>query len=157
MDLITLALAQAFAKATPGTAAAYAAAAQESAEAAAASAAVVSPSNLDDVAYILGGVAPVEVVNPEVVTVSGSVVAITGELNKRYVCGTVSNIVILPVQNGITDVIFASGATPAALTVPPGVVFPAWFDASALSANTVYEISIQDGIYAAVAYWAVGT
>lgn len=156
MDLITLALAQAFAQATPGTAAAYAAAAQESAEAAAASAAAVSPSNTEDVAYILGGVAPVEVVNPEVVTVSGSTVAITGELNKRYVCGTVTSISITPVQNGITDVIFGSGATPAALTVPNTVIFPAWFDATSLSANAVYEISIQDGAYAAVAYWGVG-
>ena len=61
MDLITLALAQAFAKTTPGTAAAYAAAAEESAGAAQESAAAAArsaegcnPSNADDVAYILG-------------------------------------------------------------------------------------------------------
>jgi hypothetical protein len=84
--------------------------------------------------------------------ITGSTPAIEGA--GAYVCGTVTSISITPAQNGITDVIFTSGTTPAVLTVPNNVVFPAWFDKSNLEANTTYEININ-GVYAAVAKWVV--
>jgi hypothetical protein len=52
---------------------------------------------------------------------------------------------------------FTSGSTAAVLTVPNTIIFPEWFDATALEADKVYEISVVDGVYAAVGIWAVGT
>ena len=86
-------------------------------------------------------------------TVSGSTPTITGVTNKRYVCGEVSTISITPPNSGIIDVIFESGSTPTVLTIPNTVKFPSWFDATALEANTTYEINIMDGVYAAVMTW----
>ena len=153
MDLITLALAQAFAQATPGTAAAYAAAAQESATDAANSAASVTPSNADDVAYITGG-AVTNTYAPATDVISGTAVSIAAVENHRYVCSDeVLTLSITPAANGVTDVLFASGSTPTVLTLPNTVVLPTWFDATALETNTVYEISILDGVYCTVATW----
>ena len=154
MDLITLALAQAFAKATPGTAAAYAAAAQESAEAAAASAASVTPSNEDDVAWITDG-AVTNTYAPATDVISGTAVSITAVENHRYVCADeVLTLSITPAANGVTDVLFKSGSTPTVLTVPNDVVWVDWFNPSALQANVVYELSIIDGKYGTVGIWA---
>ena len=86
-------------------------------------------------------------------SVSGSTPTITGVANHRYVCGEVSTISITPPSSGICDVIFESGSTAAVLTVPNTVIFPVWFDATALEANVIYEINIMDGIYGAVMSW----
>ena len=154
MDLITLALAQAFAKATPGTAAAYAAAAQESAEAAAASAARVTPSNEDDVAYITNGVIT-NTYAPATDVISGTAVTITAVENHRYVCSDeVLTLSITPAANGVTDVLFKSGSTPTVLTLPNTVELPDWFDATSLATNVTYELSILDGKYCSVALWS---
>ena len=88
-----------------------------------------------------------------VVTVTGSTPAITGESGKRYVCGTVDSISITPPGTGIIDVVFSSGTTPTVLTVPNTVRFPAWFNSASLDASTTYEINIMDGINGAVMAW----
>lgn len=88
--------------------------------------------------------------------ISGTTPSIIAEENGRYVCGTVSTISITPCAQGICDVQFTSGSTATVLTIPNTVIFPEWFDPEALEADKVYEISIVDGIYAAVGIWAVG-
>ena len=92
-------------------------------------------------------------VAPEPVTVSGSTPSITAAANTRYICGTVSTLTFTPSATGICDVRFTSGSTPTVLTVPSTVLWPDWFDPTALEANTRYEINIMDGIYGAVAVW----
>ena len=87
-------------------------------------------------------------------TVSGATPAITALENYRYKCGTVTSISFTPCASGVCDVIFTSGSTAAALTVPNTVKFPAWFDAANLETNTVYEINVLDGVYGAVTSWA---
>lgn len=87
------------------------------------------------------------------VYVESSTPTIIAEANTRYVCDEVTTISITPTQTGVTDVVFASGATPTALTVPATVLFPAWFDPTDLYSNVIYEISIMDGIFGAVAMW----
>ena len=89
-------------------------------------------------------------------TISGSTPSIIAEENCRYVCGEVSTISITPCAQGICDVQFTSGSTAAVLTIPNTVIFPEWFDPTTLETDKVYEISVVDGIYAAVGIWAVG-
>lgn len=91
---------------------------------------------------------------PLVETVSGITPTITGQPNVRYVCGEVSTITITPPASGSVDVIFESGSTATTMTVPSTVKWPAWFDAEALEANTIYEVLITDGIYGSVMTWA---
>ena len=86
-------------------------------------------------------------------TVSGSTPSIIAQANHRYVCGTVSSISITPCASGVCDVIFASGSTPAVLSLPSTVKLPAWFAAGTLEANTTYEINILDSVYGAVMAW----
>lgn len=85
--------------------------------------------------------------------ISGTTATITGEANTRYMCGELTSINITPPSVGSMDVLFTSGSTPTVLTVPNTVIFPAWFDKTALATNTVYEINIMDGIYGAVMAW----
>ena len=89
-------------------------------------------------------------------TISGTTPSIIAEENGRYVCGEVSTISFTPSSQGICDVQFTSGSTAVVLTVPNTVKFPEWFDSTSLETDTVYEISIVDGVYAAVGTWAVG-
>lgn len=93
-------------------------------------------------------------VTPEPVTVSGSTPSITAQANTRYICGTVTTLTFTPSATGVCDVQFTSGSTPTVLTVPSTVLWPDWFDPTALEANTRYEINIMDGIYGAVAAWS---
>ena len=95
-----------------------------------------------------------EVEIPLVETVSGTTPSITGQPNTRYNCGEVSTLSITPPSAGSIDVIFDSGSTPAVITVPNTVRWPAWFDATALEADTTYEILITDGVYGSVMTWA---
>jgi len=94
-----------------------------------------------------------EVGGYSVETVIGATPTIAGVENVRYVCGTVTAISITPPESGVIDVMFKSGATPAVLTVPDAVVFPDWFDKTALEANRMYEINFEDGEFAAVMSW----
>lgn len=87
------------------------------------------------------------------IEVTGADPVIVAESGKRYVCGEVDSISITPPDSGIIDVLFASGTTPAVLTVPDTVIFPDWFDPTSLDASTVYEINIMDGVYGAVMVW----
>ena len=91
-----------------------------------------------------------------VTTITGTTPSIVAEENGRYVCGEVSTLSLTPCAQGICDIQFQSGSPATVLTVPNTVLFPEWFDASALETNKVYEISIVDGVYAAVGIWAVG-
>ena len=87
-------------------------------------------------------------------TVTGTDVTINGNPNVRYVCGEVTSISIIPPAQGIIDVMFISGATPAVLTLPSNVQTPSWFLAASLDANTIYDILITDGVYGSVMTWA---
>ena len=87
----------------------------------------------------------------EDVEVTGATPSITGEANKRYICGTVTSISITPPESGMIDVVFVSGSTAATLTAT-GVTFPEWFTGT-LEANTRYEINVLDG-YGVVTTWA---
>lgn len=89
----------------------------------------------------------------QTVTVTGTTPVITATQNTRYVCGEVTSLDFTPSANGICDVIFTSGSTVTVLTLPSTVILPSWFDATALEANTTYEISISDGVYGAVIVW----
>ena len=91
-----------------------------------------------------------------VTTITGTTPSIVAEENGRYVCGTISTLSFTPCAQGICDIQFQSGSPATVLTVPNTVLFPEWFDATTLEANKVYEISIVDGVYAAVGIWAVG-
>ena len=90
-----------------------------------------------------------------VVEVSSATPVITAEANTVYVCGTVTSLSFTPCASGLCDILFTSGSTITTLTLPNTVKTPDWFDASALEANTVYEINILDGIYGVVAKWAI--
>lgn len=87
------------------------------------------------------------------VAVSGTAPTIVAKSGIRYVCGEVTTLDFTPSASGICDVRFESGSTPTALTVPNTVKFPAWFDPTSLTPNTVYEINIEDGVYGAVMTW----
>ena len=89
------------------------------------------------------------------VTVSGSTPSITAEDNHLYKCGELATLTITPPASGIFGVTFTSGSTATVLTAS-GITWPAWFDATSLDANTIYEINVQDG-YALVATWEVAS
>lgn len=88
------------------------------------------------------------------VTVSGTTPTITAMSGVRYVCGEVATLSITPPQSGCIDVIFTSGGTPTALTVPSTVKWLNGFDPDNLEANTTYEINILDGVYGVAGSWA---
>ena len=87
------------------------------------------------------------------VDVTGTTPTITAVENTRYVCGEVATLDITPPASGICIVRFTSGTTATVLTAT-GVVWPEWFDDTALEASRVYEICITDG-YGAVMSWAL--
>ena len=86
-------------------------------------------------------------------TITGSTPVITGEANTRYICGEVTSISITPPNAGTIVVRFTSGSTVAVLTLPNTVKMPAWFDATSLETNYIYEICIEDGVYGGVMAW----
>ena len=87
------------------------------------------------------------------VTIEEQTPSITAESDTRYICGTVTSLSFIPSSSGICSVRFTSGTTPTVLTLPNTVVLPEWFDATSLESNTVYEISIADGVYGVVMTW----
>ena len=77
---------------------------------------------------------------------SGTTVSITAKSGIRYVCGEVATLDIVVPASGLFEVDFESGSTATVLTTTgTTVVWPNWFDPTALEADTLYEISIQDG------------
>lgn len=86
--------------------------------------------------------------------ISGTAVTLAALPGVQYICGEVATISITPPASGCCDVIFESGSTPAVLTVPSTVKWPAWFDPNNLEANAVYEINILNGTLGAVGVWA---
>ena len=86
-------------------------------------------------------------------TVSGTTPTIIALPNVRYNCGEVSTISITPPASGTCDIFFTSGSTATVLTVPSTVKWPAWFDATALETDMIYEIMITDGVYGSVMTW----
>ena len=89
----------------------------------------------------------------QVVNVSDTDPVITAAANTQYICGEVSTLSFTPSATGTCDIIFESGSTATVLTLPSTVKLPEWFDASDLEADTVYEISILNGVYGAVMAW----
>ena len=86
------------------------------------------------------------------VSVSGTTPTIVAKSGIRYVCGEVATLDFTPSQTGICDVVFTSGATATALTVPSTIKWANGFDPTALDANTTYEINIMDGLGVAVGW-----
>jgi hypothetical protein len=87
------------------------------------------------------------------VTVSGTTPTINAMSGVRYVCGEVATLSITPPQSGCIDVVFTSGGTPTALTVPSTVKWLNGFDPDNLEANTTYEINILDGVMGVAGSW----
>lgn len=88
---------------------------------------------------------------PQTVAVSGETPSITAEDNRRYVCGIVSTLSIIPPVSGMCDIVFTSGATATVLTIPNTVTWVGSFDPTNLETNMKYELNIMDGIGVAIA------
>lgn len=86
-----------------------------------------------------------------VITVSGTTPVITALSGVRYVCGEVATLDFTPSTSGVCDVVFTSGSTPTAVTLPNTVKFPD--GAFTAEANKTYEINIMDGVYGVVMAW----
>ena len=90
--------------------------------------------------------------------VSGTTPSITAEPGKRYVCGECTTVGITAPENGIVEVVFDCGATPASLTVtPPAGKSMRWadgFNPASLDANATYCIRIMDGRLGSATKWA---
>ena len=86
-----------------------------------------------------------------IVNVSETEPVIVANKNTRYVCGEVSSLDFTPSLTGICDVVFTSGETPTALTLPNTVKMPEWW--TGVEANKTYEINISDGIYGVITIW----
>ena len=89
------------------------------------------------------------------VNVEGAEPSIAAEEDHLYLCGEVTSLSFTPPESGIAEVIFTSGSTAAVLTLPNTVLLPDGFDPSSLETDTIYEISVLNGIYGAVTSWAV--
>ena len=77
---------------------------------------------------------------------TGTTVSITAKSGIRYKCGEVATLDIVVPASGLFEVDFESGSTATVLTTTGATVtWPAWFDPTDLEADTLYEISIQDG------------
>ena len=77
---------------------------------------------------------------------SGTTVSITAKSGIRYKCGECATLDIVVPASGLFEVDFESGSTATVLTTTGATVtWPAWFDPTDLEADTLYEISIQDG------------
>ena len=88
---------------------------------------------------------------PDVVRVTGTNPVIVADSGVRYICGEVATLSFTPCPSGICDVIFVSGETPAAVTLPETVKFPGGtFEAEA---GKTYEINVMDGVFGAVMSW----
>lgn len=89
-----------------------------------------------------------------VVNVEGTEPEISAESNTLYMCGEVTSVSFTPPASGVAEIIFTSGGTAASLTLPETVLLPDGFDPSALETDTIYEISVLNGVYVAVLSWA---
>ena len=79
------------------------------------------------------------------VSVTGTTPTIAAKPGISYVCGEVATLDITLPTSGCFDVVFQSGSTPTVLTAT-GVTWANDFDATALEADTTYEINIKDGL-----------
>lgn len=82
---------------------------------------------------------------------SGTDPVISMQPNCRYICGEVSSISITAPAVGISNVRFISGTSVSVLT-STDIIWPEWFDPTALDTSTVYEITVSDG-YGSIATW----
>ena len=83
--------------------------------------------------------------------VSGAAVTINAMPGGMYRCGTLTSLVFNPSSIGVCDVLFCSGSTATAVTLPASVKMPANYS---IEANKWYEINISDGIFGSVMSWA---
>lgn len=85
------------------------------------------------------------------VQVSGTDPVIVANANTRYICGECATLTVTPPENGVTEIVFSSGTTPTALTLPATVKMPEWFT---IESGYTYAISIENSLYGAVMMWA---
>lgn len=85
--------------------------------------------------------------------IPGTDPVITGEANHMYICGEVSTLSFTPPASGLCSVVFTSGASATALTIPNTVEFASGFNPANLQANTTYELSILNGTLGLDAAW----
>lgn len=86
------------------------------------------------------------------VPVTSTAPTITAVKNRIYKCGTVNSVSFNPCAQGLCELIFTSGSTPAVLTLPSTVKMPDWWTGT--EANRVYDIMVMDGVYGVVTSWA---
>lgn len=86
------------------------------------------------------------------VEVTGTTPTITANSSTRYICGEVTEVTFTPPASGTTELIFTSGSTVPTLTLPSTVLMPEWF---VIEPNRIYQISIENNRYGAVASWPV--
>lgn len=115
---------------------------------------IVATKPIDEINELKNAISQLEGQVVTDVTVTGTIVTITAEANKRYLCGTVASIDVTPCVSGAFDLIFTSGSTAAVLTIPNTVKWQdSSFDPTALDTDTIYEISVADGTLGLVASW----
>ena len=91
----------------------------------------------------------------DAVNVSGSVPVVRAQPYTCYICGEVMTLDFTPSPTGMCEIIFTSGSTATLLNLPDTVLVPEWFDPMSLEPNTIYDISVMNGIYGAVMTWPV--
>jgi hypothetical protein len=87
-----------------------------------------------------------------VVEVEGTTPTITPESNTIYNCGTLTSLTISnPPATGAYSIVFTSGATATATTIPATIL---GLESFVAEANTLYEINVLDN-RAVIGSWAV--
>lgn len=89
---------------------------------------------------------------PTAVIVTGATFTVTPEDNKVYECGELTSLTITnPPATGAYSIVFTSGATATATTIPATIQ---GLESFVAEANTLYEINVLDN-RALVGSWAV--
>ena len=108
----------------------------------------------DQNSILTSNVSDIDIYDEKDITVSGTTPSITAEPNARYICGEVSTLSFTPCSNGVCEVVFSSGSSPATLTIPNTVLWSDSFDPSDIDASTTYSIKVTDGIMGVAMKWA---
>ena len=89
------------------------------------------------------------------ITVSGTTPTIAAKAWIQYICGEITSLSFTPSQTGICSVRFSTGATVPILTLPVSIKWANNFDPANLDGNTVYELTVTDGIYGVAVSWSI--
>ena len=87
------------------------------------------------------------------VTISETNPTVVAKSGIQYICGEILSLDFTPSATGICDIVFSSGSTPTALTVPSGIKWPIGFNPSSLETNVTYELNILNGTLGEVGIW----